>query len=408
MDNIPTKSTGDLFTAVEYNPSQDELENSVTDSGQALGGDRFQLSRGMAINASGADYYDDSGVADAYVLSKPGTSSLRSPPAYFEGMRIRFRPTNNNTGASTVNVTGVGAVSILKEDGASALSSGDLTTARDAECRYDITAGAFLLKKGAPEATQASKGIVFLRDQRVLTSNNVVDPVNDIDFSGGRFTFDDGTGEAVAPAYTKQLDAVFVGGNNQGGLDTGAISDNTYHCFAIYNPTNGIADYLFSLSPTTPTLPAGYTKKRLVWTIVRASGAIRIYTQAGNRCYLQTEVQSFNGNVVNVEQTQPIDVPSGLDFLALVNAKFRITGPGVVLAYLRLYPPSGNNDVVTLTNGQVASESENLGGGWRVNSTSAFEVLTDTNRQIKLKSSTTLASVTNVGLRGWIHLHLEQ
>lgn len=118
------------------------------------------------------------------------------------------------------------------------------------------------------DATKSSKGILFLGDQRIILANNVTDPNNDINFSVGRFTFDDGSGQAISPAYTKLLDATFIAGNGQGALDTGAKASGTwYHCFAIFNPTNGLSDYLFSTSVAAPTLPAGYTKKRRIGAI---------------------------------------------------------------------------------------------------------------------------------------------
>jgi hypothetical protein len=49
-------------------------------------------------------------------------------------------------------------------------------------------------------------------------------------------------------------------GSGAGGLDTSTIGANTwYHKFIIYNPTGAVTAALCSLSPTSPTMPAGYT-----------------------------------------------------------------------------------------------------------------------------------------------------
>ena len=415
MQNIPTKNTGDSYTAAEFNQSNDELKNQITDSGQALsGGDSFQISKANAVNAAGADYYDDSGVADAYVLSKPGTSSLRSPPAYFEGQRIRFRPTNNNTGGSTVNVAAVGVVSILKEDGVSALSPGDLTTANDAECRYDIGAGAFLLKAASPEATQSSKGIVYLRDQKSLISNNSVDPTNDIDFNSCRFTFDDGTGEVLASGYTKQLDAVFVAGNNQGGR-IGTLADGTYNCFRIYNPSNGLSDEIMADS-MTPSLPAGYTKKRYCGSILRESGAIVQFIQAGN--YFFRRLLAFSGNynpgatAVDVQ----LDVPVNLQVIALFNAYAYVSGTTFdSTRYFRIYSeaietiPSPTTPTPSGTNLDTATKQEVAGGVvWEWKNATASEMLTNSDGELKVVAiANTDGSNIRFFTRGWIDYQLE-
>jgi hypothetical protein len=387
MQNIPTKNTGDSYTSAEFNQSNDELKNAITDSGQTLSGsDSFQISQAASVNAAGADYYDDSGVADAYVLSKPGTSSLRSPPAYFEGMTIRFRPTNANTGGSTVNVAAVGVVSILKEDGVSALSPGDLTTANDVECRYDIGAGAFLLKAGSPDATKTSKGILFLGDQRIILSNNGVDPNNDIDFTVGRFTFDDGTGQAISNSYTKQLDATFVAGNNQGMLDTGTKAiDTWYHCFAIYNPTNGLRDYLASTSATSPTLPAGYTKKRRIGAI-RTDGSNNIIPFFQYEKWFQYPDRNFEIDITTPGNTGTLAVittPLGIPTIAKLHVGFVANAT----RYLLVSSPDETNVAVT------ANSPYTLYSNSGERFATEIDVKTDTSSQIRYRSDGAAAVV---------------
>lgn len=62
--------------------------------------------------------------------------------------------------------------------------------------------------------------------------------------------------------------APWQAGNNGVGLDTGSIAPNTtYHFFIIKNPTTGAVDSLYSLSPTAPTMPSGFTLKRWVFAM---------------------------------------------------------------------------------------------------------------------------------------------
>lgn len=110
-------------------------------------------------------------------------------------------------------------------------------------------------------ATATTQGVIFLSNE-IKCANNTLDVNNDIDFTAGNFTFSDNSSQAVVSAMTKRLDASWAAGTNQGGLDTGTKANSTwYYCYAIHNPTSSISDMIFSASPTTPTLPSGYTKR---------------------------------------------------------------------------------------------------------------------------------------------------
>lgn len=76
-------------------------------------------------------YYVDSGAADAYVITPSPAYT-----AYEEGMRVVFRATNANTGASTMNVNSLGAIAIQNAD-ATALSAGEIVSGGIYELTYD-------------------------------------------------------------------------------------------------------------------------------------------------------------------------------------------------------------------------------------------------------------------------------
>ena len=68
-------------------------------------------------------YAADSGAADAYVVAlDPDVTAY----ADIEGMPIFFKPGNANTGASTLNINGLGAKDIKKRDGTSDLAANDI------------------------------------------------------------------------------------------------------------------------------------------------------------------------------------------------------------------------------------------------------------------------------------------
>ena len=91
----------------------------------------------------------------------------------------------------------------------------------------------------------------------------------DIDFAVGAFAAEDGHYMELATSLTKELDGAWVAGDAAGFLDTGVVAiSSTYYIFIIHDPTTGTTDAIASLSRTSPTLPSGYTKKRLVGFIL--------------------------------------------------------------------------------------------------------------------------------------------
>ena len=63
-----------------------------------------------------------------------------------------------------------------------------------------------------------------------------------------------------------------MAGSANGGLDTGTNTANAwYFVFAIKRLDAGNVDILHSLSPTTPTMPSNYTKKRRVDLFLHAA-----------------------------------------------------------------------------------------------------------------------------------------
>ena len=156
-------------------------------------------------------------------------------------------------------------------------------------------------------------------------ANNGTDAVNDIDFATGSCS--NSTGKSVislATAMTKQLDVAWAAGTNAGGrMSAAAITDTTYHCFVILNPTTGAVDCGFDTSPTSPTLPTGYTLFRRIGSIVRAGATILAFLQNGDDFSLVTSVASYSaGNpgtsAVLVTMSIPIGFKLKTRLMALV------------------------------------------------------------------------------------------
>jgi len=93
--------------------------------------------------------------------------------------------------------------------------------------------------------------------------------VSTVDITDG--TVGDDTGVVIMDVSgTITVDITASGAN---GLDTGAEASSTfYYIYLIFNPTTEVLAGLFSISATSPTLPSGYTLKRLVG-VVRNDGS---------------------------------------------------------------------------------------------------------------------------------------
>lgn len=92
-------------------------------------------------------YAVDTGTANTYVVALP-----HAPSGYVDGLRVTFRTPNANTGASTINVNGLGAKAIrLSSSGV--LAAGDIPAGAPLELFYSTATGFFHL---APNSTAAS------------------------------------------------------------------------------------------------------------------------------------------------------------------------------------------------------------------------------------------------------------
>jgi len=138
MKQVPTKVDGvDSLSVTEFNPNQDELENAVTASDQTLDGlNTNQLGEAMSrYGSGGADFYQDSGAVNAYILT--GVGSFIKPAVYFDGMSVKFYTANTNTGPSTINVASIGVKDLVLTDG-SALVGGEVIAGSLIIATYDL------------------------------------------------------------------------------------------------------------------------------------------------------------------------------------------------------------------------------------------------------------------------------
>ncbi len=148
----------------------------------------------------------------------------------------------------------------------------------------------FLLEQGGSSKSLAAVDMLLPTNAigGLITSNDSGDTDHDIAIAPGiARSADDTANLRLASILTKQIDAVWAVGDDAGGLDAAPVvaADTLYAVWLIKNPTSGIVDALFSLDFAAPTMPAGYTLKRLIGAVKTKDSSANIvpYLQSGDQ-----------------------------------------------------------------------------------------------------------------------------
>jgi len=110
---------------------------NVNDLDAAVDAAFDKLPTELNLKRGTTNYAVDTGTADAYLVSLPYT-----PSEYIDGLHVRMRPLNTNTGASTINVNSLGVKSIRLID-SSVLTAGDITAGGAVDLTYSTATGYF-------------------------------------------------------------------------------------------------------------------------------------------------------------------------------------------------------------------------------------------------------------------------
>jgi hypothetical protein len=282
------------------------------------------------------------GVSGVDTITASATPAIS---AYASGQTFRFVSAGANTGAVTININSLGAKSVTK-NGATALAAGDIPSGALIEICYDGTrfqltsANALslgggtmtglLTLSGDPSAALHATPLRGIAGHisGLIQSNSAGDTANDVDISTGVCA--DSTGAylmRLTSTLTKQLDASWAAGTNAGGLDTGAVGNNEYYIWLIRKDSDGTIDALFSLSSTAPTMPGGYTAKRLIGWVKRSGGTnlqFSCYEAAGGGLDFRYKEPIADVSLLNTlttsRRTDALSVPKNFSVLALVRA----------------------------------------------------------------------------------------
>lgn len=272
------------------------------------------------------DTFSDPDLDPSHLHSNPVVADAdgQFPPIYLEAGEYKaVLKTSADATLDTVDpYSGLGAADSLT-------ARGDLLT-RDASGykRLAVGAAGYVLGSNGTDPLWGAPVIPRLAIQGLTYQVNGTDATNDIDIAvGGAMDATSTRMMVLETALTKRLDANWVVGNNQGGLDTGSASDTDYYIWLINRSDTDVTDVLFSTSATTPTMPADYNYKRLIGWFKRASSTIVAFktfeTAGGGLDFLwvapTTEV---NSTLSTSRRTDAIKVP--LDFSVIAQIRYYI------------------------------------------------------------------------------------
>ena len=282
MEDLSTKAPGSLLTAEEFNQPMSEIQRVITNSGIGLSSsDSHQMAKALSTLITSSSYLDCTGSFPTKILTtRPPYQPITG---YVPGMLFRFRATDVQSGAVTLNVDGHGAKPLLLGNG-DPVRSLDITPDADAEVRYDSGSGGrfFLINPQVVEFSQEyMRGLthsvrssvlingVYLNKELTVTAGSCSA------VGGGDLTLDTDTTKSIDPGtWTSPTVGMSPTGVDLMDNDSGP-HDEHFRLFVIGGPTvttswgvdisaNSDAVALRSTAGVAVSDPGGYTKYRQI------------------------------------------------------------------------------------------------------------------------------------------------
>jgi len=325
-------------------------------------------------------------------------SPFKAPSQLFDGLVIRTRIVDTNTGASTLNWNGTGAKAIKKNRGVDDLASGDLVTDD-----YPI----FIYEQGTDiwelvtEPIESNYPSGYLRGFKVEQDSG--DPGNDLKVFEGAARGENDLADikiAKGSSIIKQIDANWAEGTNQGGFPNNITltADTWYYCFAISKP-NGLTDSGFdsdinasNLLTDTNVIAAGYIDYIKTGSILTdvSSNIIDFYMDllpGGERMFW------WKTTPIDYNQSNPSETPTLITLSAPPNTN-------TILNYYTF------NAVLTYLESNIYSTRSTTppGDDHRYSFSGQMLIYVDNNSQIYYNKTSGSGSITTVKLytEGWI------
>ena len=300
----------------------------------SAGGDTTEI--GINLDASGFSAFQLQGTALAVTQQWAKGADIASASTLTLGSDGNTFDVTGAVTITSISAKSAGTLILLQFDGSLTLTHNATSLILPSAANIQTVAGdmALLQSEGTGNwrvaIYQRKSGLALIQPQQKYlyghTYANGSDATNDLDIAAGGCMDVTGAQWFATAALTKQSDATFVVGTAQGMLDTGAVGNSDYYLFAIYRDDTQVSDYLCSLSATAPTMPAGYTHKRLIGWFKRVGGTIvafDTYETEGGGLELTWDVPTLDVNLASTlttsRRTDAVKVPLNFATTAHLN-----------------------------------------------------------------------------------------
>ena len=209
-------------------------------------------------------------------------------------------------------------------------------------------------------ATTSTKGVSLL-PQQITISNNSTDSEHDLDFTAGNAQAINGSSVYRVEALTKRIDATWVAGTNQGGMDIGPPpTDAPIYCYNIQNLTTGVGDVLYTTSVpnaitkayTGANMPSGWGNEDYIGAC-HTDGSANLHRMTwyfGNRIYRAS--YNSGSKVIALNTTTPSSSIANIKAYAPANSIVNITASvndNESTTFAAIFFDKGQDDVAPTT-----------------------------------------------------------
>lgn len=272
-----------------------------------------------------SNYFADSGAANAYVVSS--VAGLTYTLATGIGTPIRWLAAHTNSGASTLNVFGTGAISIVGPSGA-ALTGGEIIAGRIVETVYDGTTHQLASQ---PPVTTGTLGLPRVVQSK--SKNNTGTPLTKWDMTADWLHLRNPSNNAmlvITTTGTKTVDLTVA--NAPGGTDqAGALTASSFIYFYWIAKADGTLNVVGSQTapPTGPNLGGGSFSGYVFWGLdscnrLNASTQLLTATTLSNWMnYTSVPTNLINGTSASVETNITTTLQT---FVPAIAQLYRVSG----------------------------------------------------------------------------------
>lgn len=303
--SVKVDDTDDTISAGDFNALAEEVENiiknAVTIGLDPAGGPdtkgKNQLSEAVAAYANAGHTYADSGSANTYVLELVALNPIKE---YHAWTTVSFVAAFDNSGASTVNVSGVGVKDIKQLDG-TALIAGDIVAGQFITVTYKVGSPGFFYLVSLPadlviqNSLQVNGGVVGDLGIGNLTPRTTLHVGDDVAFSGGSPVW----GEALINGGDYTIASAT--GDQRGTLDLAMMTDGDID----RGPTLTFSlDHNKFSSPIYPFVAGG----------IKVAKSISDNPSGISSCYMVFYTSKLGVGVVEglrIDEDQNVSVPNG-------------------------------------------------------------------------------------------------